>query len=209
MVCFPPNEMDHDIQYSLAEPARLPCRACGHEYESDIWIIVDIAQRPDLLAQLRAGTLHDLTCPACGHTDTVNAPLLIYRPGAEPVLLFSPARGGSPEQGEEQAVALLNMLRQHLGDAWRDEWLARGLTGAAREALPTLLGDDPATATAFAQAHRAEEAEVDPEVRRTLEEIIAALAAEGVRVTTAEELQRALEMRPEMKARLAAALSKR
>jgi hypothetical protein len=175
--------------------------------EADVWVIVDVVERPDLLAQLRAGALHDLPCPICGQTATVNAPLLIYRPGAEPALLFSPGRGGDPAQDEEQAAALAGMFREHLGDEWRDEWLARGLTGAAREALPLLLSDDAATAAGLAAAHAAED-EIPPAVRRALEAIVAALAAEGVRVNTAEDLRRALEARPELKARLGVVLDK-
>jgi hypothetical protein len=199
--------------HSHAEPANLPCRQCGHLFTADVWIIVDAAERPDLLARLRGGTLHDLRCPACGHTATVNAPLLVYRPGAEPALLFSPARddareADNRERDEEQAAALVGMLRAHMGGAWREEWLARGLTGAAREALPLLLGDDPDTVAALAAAVGPMEAtdEVPPAIRQALAEVMAALAAEGVRLNTAEDLRRALEERPALKARVGAAL---
>ncbi|HRO24510.1 MAG TPA: hypothetical protein PLR07_09470, partial [Promineifilum sp.] len=59
----------------------------------------------------------------------------------------------------------------------------------------------------LAVAHAAE-GEVSPELRHVLEVIMQSLAAEGVRVRTAEDLQRALESRPELKARLGAALNK-
>lgn len=193
--------------HSHAELTSLPCRACGQMIEGEVWIIVDVAERPDLLARVRAGTLHDMVCPGCGRTATVNAPLLIYRPGAEPALLFSPARGGDHERDEEQAMALLGMFRADMGHEWRDEWLARGLTGAAREALPALLGDDPATRAGLAAASLAED-DVPPAIRQALEEIVAALAGEGVRVNTAEDLQRALEERPALKARLAVLLGR-
>lgn len=194
--------------HSHAEPATLPCRQCGEPFTADVWVIVDTDERPDLLLLLRAGTLHDLRCPACGHTATLNAPLLVCRPGAEPPLLFSPARGDERERDEEQAAALVGMLRAHMGGAWRDEWVARGLAGAAREALPLLLGDDPATAAALAAATNPAGApdEVPPAVREALAGVMAALAAEGVRLNTAEDLRRALEERPELKARVAEAL---
>ncbi|WP_374686334.1 CpXC domain-containing protein [Promineifilum sp.] len=194
--------------HSHAEPATLPCRHCGAPFTADVWVIVDTDERPDLLILLRAGTLHDLRCPACGHTATINAPLLVYRPGAEPALLFSPARGDERERDEEQAAALVGMLHDHLGATWREEWLARGLAGAAREALPLLLGEDPATAAALAAAAgpAGAEDEVPPAVREALAGAVAALAAEGVRLNTAEDLRRALEERPELKARVAAAL---
>lgn len=199
--------MTTTIDYSLAEQAALPCQACGQPVEAEVWIIVDVDARPDLLARLRAGSLHDMTCPACGHTATLNTPLLVYRPGAEPALLFSPAAGSDADTDEAHAVALAGMFREMMGELWRDEWLAHGLTGVARAALPVVLGDDPATAAGLAAAHAAED-EVSPELRRALETIIQTLAAEGVRVQTAEDLQRALESRPELKVRLGAALNK-
>lgn len=194
--------------HSHAEIANLPCRSCGETFACEVWIIVDTAERPDLLAHVRAGTLHEMTCPRCGRADTLNAPLLVYRPGAEPSLLFSPARGGDRERDEEQATALLGMFREDVGDGWRDEWLAHGLAGVAREALPALLDDDPATAAALAAAVAAgqDPDDVPPQLRRALEEILTALAAEGARIATADDLGRALEARPELKARLAAAL---
>ena len=184
--------------FSHAEPAELACRACGGAVAGAVWVIVDVAARPDLSARLRTGTLHELICPACGHAATVNAPLLLLRAGAEPPLLFSPARGDDRERDEEQAVGLVGLLRAHMGAAWRDEWLARGLIGAPREALPALLGDDPALVARLAQAVAAGDSDSDYDndsesdmpstTRRALGEILSALAAEGVRVTTPEEL---------------------
>lgn len=198
--------MDSQTKHSHAEPAALPCRVCGEVFESDIWIIVDILERPDLHDKLRASTLHQLTCPACGHADIVNAPLLVFRPEAEPVLLFAPAQGGTQAQDEEQAQALVGIFREGMGGDWRDEWLGRGLTGVPREALPLLMSDDPATAVALAGAHAADEEAVSPHLRQALEEIMLALAAEGVRVNSADDLKWALESRPELKTRLADAL---
>ncbi len=193
------------MTHSVSENVSLPCRQCGHPVDAEVWIIVDIAERPDLLAKLHGGTLHDVTCAACGHVATVNAPVLIYRPDAEPALLFSPA-GGNPAQDEEQAMALAGMFRERMADGWRDEWLAHGLAGVARAALPAVLGDDPATAAGLAAAHAEDGDSVAPELRRALEEIVLLLAADGVRVETAEDLKRALESRPDMKARLATIL---
>lgn len=199
--------MKTPTDHSLAEQAALPCQACGRPVEAEVWIIVDVDARPDLLARLRAGSLHDMACSACGHTATLNTPLLVYRPGAEPALLFSPAAGSDADTDEAHAVALAGMFREMMGELWRDEWLAHGLTGVARAALPVVLGDDPTTAAGLAAAHAAE-GEVSPELRQVLEMIMQSLAAEGVRVRTAEDLQRALESRPELKARLGAALNK-
>jgi hypothetical protein len=183
----------------------MPCRECGQYFDVDVWTIVDIDERPDLLVRLRDGTLHDLICPNCGHPATVNTPLLIVRPDAKPVLLFSPAKGSTRDQDEEQVEALVGMLRQHLGVAWRDEWLEKGVTGVPRESLPLILGDDPAAAGGLEAATTHEE-DVPLSIRSSLESILAELAAEGVRVNSAEDLRQAIESRPEMKATLIAAL---
>lgn len=198
--------MPESNDYSHAEAAGLACRACGRPVTAEVWVIVDVAARPDLLARLRAGALHEVICPACGHAATVNAPLLIVRPAADPPLLFSPAGGDDRERDEEQAAGLLGLLRAHMGAAWRDGWLARGVVGVARAALPALLDDDPATAARLAAAVALDEGEASPAAGQALAEILAALAAEGVRVHSPEELRRALEERPALKARLAAAL---
>jgi len=192
---------------SHAEPANLPCRACGRAFDVEVWVIVDTEERPDLLARLRAGTLHDLTCPHCGHTATLNAAVLLLRPHGAPALLFSPRRGGDRESDEEQAAALVGMLRQHMGAAWQEAWLGDGITGLAREALPAALSDDLTTAERLEAAAALDE-EVPPALRQALEGVVAALAAEGVRVSTPDDLRRALEQRPALAARLAAALGR-
>jgi hypothetical protein len=36
---------------SYAQRADLTCTACGHAFSADIWLIVDAAERPDLIYQ--------------------------------------------------------------------------------------------------------------------------------------------------------------
>ena len=178
----------------------MACRGCGGLVAAEVWVIVDSEERPDLMARLRAGTLHDLSCPHCGHTATVNAPLLVVRPSAVPALLFSPAGGDDRARDEAQAVALLGLAREDMGAAWRDEWLGDGVVGVARAALPAAL--DAAAVDRLAAVAE----DVPPAVRAALEEVLRALAAEGVRVTSAEAFQRALDERPLLAARVMAAL---
>ncbi len=132
--------------HSVAESAQASCPQCGQPVDLEVWLIVDVAERPDLAERIRAGTLHDVPCPHCGHEGQVDAPLLVFCPDAEPHLLFSPAQQTSSEQDREQAAGLVGLLRESLGDAWRDEWLAEGLTGVPRPLLPLALSGDPAAA---------------------------------------------------------------
>ncbi len=92
---------------SLAQEVQLTCPACSRRFDAKVWLLVDVAESPGLAERLRTGTLHDAPCPNCGHTGQVDAPLLLYRPDAEPCLLFSPAEQTSAEQDQEHAAGLL------------------------------------------------------------------------------------------------------
>jgi tetratricopeptide (TPR) repeat protein len=95
---------------------------------------------------------------------------------------------------------LVGQLRQSLGEAWQDDWLAQGLHGVSREALPALLSDDPEAALAELQQRTA--AQMPPQLHELLQE----LAAEGLEIRSQADLQRAMADRPDLRARLAAAL---
>ena len=131
---------------SHAELITLTCPACGTSHTADIWLIVAPDERPDLVEQIRNGTLHTATCPQCGQTRTLDAPLLIFRPTAAPPILFSPAQQTTSEQDQQHAAALIGILRQHLGAAWNDAWLAQGPAVVPRPMLLVALTDDPAAA---------------------------------------------------------------
>jgi CHAT domain-containing protein len=131
---------------SHAELITLTCPACGTSHTADIWLIVAPDERPDLVEQIRNGTLHTATCPQCGQTHTPDAPLLIFRPTAASPILFSPAQQTTSEQDQQHAAALIGILRQHLGAAWNDAWLAQGPVVVPRPMLLVALTDDPAAA---------------------------------------------------------------
>jgi CHAT domain-containing protein len=131
---------------SHAQPITLTCPACGTSHTADIWLIVAPDERPDLVEQIRNGTLHTATCPQCGQTHTPDAPLLIFRPTAASPILFSPAQQTTSEQDQQHAAALIGILRQHLGAAWNDAWLAQGPVVVPRPMLLVALTDDPAAA---------------------------------------------------------------
>jgi hypothetical protein len=133
---------ERTMTHSLIQETELACPECGQSFTAEIWLIVDTAEHPDLLEEIRQGKLHDLPCPQCGHSGQVDAPLLLYRPDANPPLLFSPAEGTTAEQDREQAAGLVGTLRERMGPRWRDEWVARGLPGVPRHLLPTALSGD-------------------------------------------------------------------
>jgi len=162
------------MAHSFAQQTDLTCPECGQPFTAQVWLIVDAAERPDLAARIRAGALHDLPCPHCGHRGTIDAPLLLLRPDQDPPLIFSPAGSTTAEQDQAQAAGLVGALRERLGEAWRDEWLAQGLPGMPREFLPAALSDDPEAAlqevTERAQQEMERLRDEDPDAFHRLEQ---------------------------------------
>ncbi len=161
---------------SLSQPADLTCPQCGHRFAAEVWLIVDAAERPDLLEKAQQGTLHEVACPNCGPIGQLDAPLLLFRPDATPPLLFSPAQETSAEQDREHARQLVSRLRQALGPAWRDEWLAQGLPGVPRPLLPLALKEGLEAAQRKMQEQAAGGLPIPPEFRDDLQK---AKEAEG------------------------------
>lgn len=58
--------MDAAAGVSYAQTHPLACPACGRGFDFALWLLVDTAERPDLVERIRAGTLHDIVCPHCG-----------------------------------------------------------------------------------------------------------------------------------------------
>jgi hypothetical protein len=65
---------------SFQQTQQLTCPRCGQSFQAAIWLIVDAAERPDLLEKIQAGTLHQMVCPHCQFQGEVDAPLLLYNP---------------------------------------------------------------------------------------------------------------------------------
>jgi tetratricopeptide (TPR) repeat protein len=167
------------VARSFSQSGQAPCPACGGAVPLEIWLIVDTAERPDLAARVRDGTLHAVPCPHCGHAGQVDAPLLIHDPGRERVL-FAPPQGTTREQDQEIAAQLLDQLAEtFLHPAERDASSPRPAylnqaMAVPHELLPALLdADDPQAALEgiLAEATGALERlrEEDPEAYRQLE----------------------------------------
>ena len=45
------------MAHSFATTAQLTCAACHQPFDADLWLLVDTAERPDLLARIRLGML--------------------------------------------------------------------------------------------------------------------------------------------------------
>lgn len=106
------------MSISHSELAQLTCPACGKDFEAEIWMLVDAAERPDLAQALRDDTLDQAVCPHCGHAGPSGAPLLFHDPERRRVYFAVPA--GVPEHAwRERAQELLYLLVGSLPDEAR------------------------------------------------------------------------------------------
>ncbi|BAY84644.1 TPR repeat-containing protein [Calothrix parasitica NIES-267] len=122
-------------QHSYAQQQLINCPYCQHQFEADIWLIINIKQEPDLVKKIKQNSFNQLSCPSCsGVLQAVDAPLLLYRPDDTPHLLFSPAQGISQEVKSQ----LVERLRDNLGIEWQDNWLQR-LQEIPKTSLPVVF----------------------------------------------------------------------
>ncbi len=196
---------------SFFQEATFPCPRCGREVQARVALVVHAEEHPDLVDAARRGNLHRVTCPACGHTTEVDAPLLLYFPRAPkawgleddgPVALFAPARGTTPEEDRQTLQALLEHLARDLGQPV--ETLAGRLLPVPPDALAAVLEKGPAhlleTLAQAAQQALEELREQDPEAYQQLED-----AARQMWETLAQAAQQALQEHPALRGLLALA----
>jgi hypothetical protein len=120
---------------SFAEPLELTCPRCGRPFEAETWLVVDARERPDLVARILDGSLHDVHCPHCGQDGQAPAPALYHNRPARRVLFAVP--GGMPEpEWRAAAEGLLWTLIGALPEARREPYLGElqaedGIAGIA------------------------------------------------------------------------------
>ena len=104
--------------HSLSERVTLTCTGCAKSFSAEVWLIVDRAERPDLVVRIPGGTIRAVRCPHCGAQGWVDAPLLVYWPEA-PLpglhLLLVTTRSATVAQSREHARELAGLLRTRLG----------------------------------------------------------------------------------------------
>ncbi len=95
---------------SRRELADLCCPTCGGAFQTEVWLVVDRAERPDLVHILLDGKLNVAACPHCGAEGGINHPVLFHDPAHEQVICALPLS----VQGEDAARALVGELLQAL-----------------------------------------------------------------------------------------------
>ena len=173
------------MQISYAEPVPLRCPRCGTEFVNDTYIIVDAAERPDLVAKIMDGTLHDTQCPNCGETGSIAAPLVYHNRERERVLLAVPP--GMPEaEWREVGQTLLWTLIGALPDDARGAYLGNVQAEAGLEGVAQVIERERLLA-----APTTDNAEADDELPSIVPAIQALLDAKG-----APQLQAAFDAHP-------------
>jgi CHAT domain-containing protein len=114
------------------------CPKCKHSNRSEITLIVDTQGCPDLLDKIIQGTLNTPSCQNCKLQMHVDSSLLIYRPGKNPTLIFSPVDNLAVKNKFEGVEQLIHFLQQNLGDEWQKAWLQQ-MPSVPRRLLPMVL----------------------------------------------------------------------
>jgi CHAT domain-containing protein/tetratricopeptide (TPR) repeat protein len=112
---------------------------CGQSVDLEVWLIVDLAERPDLAQRVRDGTIHGVPCPHCGNQVGVDVPLLLHDPARKRVLFVRPQET-SQEQGQQLTQQMLDQLAETLSLP-RPDYLGQAMT-VPREILPVVLDAD-------------------------------------------------------------------
>src|SRR5271157_649290 len=135
------------MSISFAKITDLSCPQCGQIFQAEVWQIIDSGERPDLLRKVEQETIHTFSCRQCHHEQSPDKPLLLYRLGAWPKIIFSPSQKASKEQKLQQANDLLSLLRDSLAETWSNEWLKHVAT-VPRPVLSIFLREGPESAAA-------------------------------------------------------------
>lgn len=106
---------------TFSQYVHVECPRCEKPFTPEIYVLVDTAERPDLVRLIKERILHCPVCPFCNLVLDVGMPLLVYRPDQRVPVIFAPVKGSTPEQQDEQAQMVFSILRQRLGGEWRDD----------------------------------------------------------------------------------------
>lgn len=93
---------------SYSATAGTVCHVCQEPFISDVWMIVDFQERPDLWDKCRDGSIYDATCPN-GHTGALDSAMLLHD-GIRRTVIFVPPKSSTDEEDER----LVNDLAQRL-----------------------------------------------------------------------------------------------
>lgn len=169
------------------------CGSCNKSFSPEVWLIVDIEERPDLYGQIIDGSLHVVICPHCNDQGWLDVPLLVLQKEKPPHLIFVPTDQANEVQNNEKANQLIDILQKKSGKGWQERWLKEGAPGLPWELVEIALEEG---------LEAAEVALLPPHVQTMLEHLSPEnrekfLILSG-QANTEEEFQQLLEKNPEL-----------
>jgi hypothetical protein len=134
--------MPSSMERSFAQAIDLTCVGCGQAFTSDIWLIVDATERPDLVARIADESLNVVVCPHCGTQHPVEAPLL-YHDSAAQTLIFTPQEHRTTAESHEAAQQLGQFLISRIPVVERQPYLATAHMLSGKEELRRAIAGEP------------------------------------------------------------------
>jgi CHAT domain-containing protein/putative hemolysin len=139
---------------SYQEAYGVTCSHCQGKFTAELWLIVDGAEWPDLLERVQGGSLRRVSCGHCGQETQVAAPLLVYREGQEPPLLYVGVEHQSARLQGQELQRLVRRLLERLGVV-NEDWLFRALKWLNWSELLELLSQErPNTISSSSQGQQ-------------------------------------------------------
>ena len=109
---------------SRQERADLTCPSCGQPFQADVWLVLDKAERPDLVHRLLDGELNVLRCPNCGAEGGISHPLMYHDGVRQQVVCAMPLSVNGPTAARTLVGDLLQSLVIALPAAERGAYLS-------------------------------------------------------------------------------------
>lgn len=125
---------------SFAQTIPLPCNHCGQRFMAEIWLIVDAAERPDLVKRIHAETIHSPRCSHCGTLQALDEPLL-FHDGPTQTLIFAAPEAGTDQHKQDLARQLGQQLIASIPPVERQPYLATAQMVSGIAGLHTALSD--------------------------------------------------------------------
>jgi hypothetical protein len=77
------------VGISNASIQEITCEDCERSFESDVWIVIDVVERPDLLSMCRdKARIRAFLCPNCHHYKFEYFPLMLLYTSADRVVFI-------------------------------------------------------------------------------------------------------------------------
>ncbi|PLS79438.1 MAG: hypothetical protein CYG59_13260 [Chloroflexi bacterium] len=112
---------------SFAQTVEVACGSCKQQFNAEVWLIVDAAERPELVAQIQESTMHLAHCPHCGTAHPLDVPLLFHDQSNQ-LLVFAAQEQSTPQQDQQIARQLGQQLIASIPLAERATYLTTAHT---------------------------------------------------------------------------------